>query len=386
MSFPLRKGLLVSLLVSLLAGVAGIASAHNEAARAIYDASGSIPTNIEGVHTFPAPPRDFDALSASDETLASYGLPPRPDRAADPAGYRSWAEAIGLRPERWNGTLTVRKAAGSSARFANNSPGGGAAVPTSNNGVTNGNSVNWSGVVNQLPLNSYSATQSFYLVTAQFTVPVAQQAFSSVTSGNICDGDSDFISSWVGLDGFGQPDVLQGGTDSIASCKSNLRSTSYYAWAEWYPGAAIRQFFVNPGDDMYVVVWNSGDRNGCAFVEDKTLRLSATYCLTAPSGITLKGNQAEYILERCGGDSLTANHYFPLANYISSVWNQAKAQTINDVLYYPGLTTSTTNVVSMSDDGGLTISTPTVGAASGLGPYSIWFQNQNCSVTGGCPP
>jgi len=80
------------------------------------------------VHTFPAPPRDLDALSASDETLASYGLPPRPDRAADPAGYRSWAEAMRLRPERWNGTLTVRKATGSSARVADDSQGGGAAI------------------------------------------------------------------------------------------------------------------------------------------------------------------------------------------------------------------------------------------------------------------
>ena len=67
-----------------------------------------------------------------------------------------------------------------------------------------------------------------------------------------------------------QPDVLQGGTDSIATCKSNVHSTTYYAWAEWYPAASIRQFFVNPGDDMYVEVWNNNDRNGCAFVEDKT--------------------------------------------------------------------------------------------------------------------
>jgi hypothetical protein len=90
MLFPLRKGLLIA----LLAGAAGMASAHNEAARAIYEESGNVPTNIEGVRTFPAPPRDLDALSASDETLASYGLPPRPDRAADPSGYRSWTEAM----------------------------------------------------------------------------------------------------------------------------------------------------------------------------------------------------------------------------------------------------------------------------------------------------
>jgi hypothetical protein len=382
MSFLLRKGLLIS----LLAGVAGIASAHNEAARAIYEESGNVPTNIEGVRTFPAPPRDFDAVSASDETLASYGLPPRPDRTADPGGYRSWVEAMQLRPERWNGTLTVRKAAGSNARIANNSAGGGAAVPASSNAVTNGTSLNWSGVVHELPFGSYSSTQSFYWVTAQFTVPVAQQAFSTAASGNICDGDLDFAANWVGLDGYGEADVLQGGTDSIASCKSGVHSTSYYAWAEWYPGAAIRQFFVNPGDDMYVQVWNTGDRNGCAFVEDKTTRLSATYCLTAPAGITLKGNQAEYILERCGGDTLTANHYYPLANYISSVWNQAKAETFNDVAYYPGLTTSSTYLLSMHDDGGVAISVPAAGAANGLGPYSIWFQNQGCSVTGGCAP
>ncbi len=35
---------------------------------------------VDGVtHQFPLPPEDFDPLSATDEQLKTYGIPPRPD-------------------------------------------------------------------------------------------------------------------------------------------------------------------------------------------------------------------------------------------------------------------------------------------------------------------
>jgi peptidase A4-like protein len=156
---------------------------------------------------------------------------------------------------------TLRKAKGGAAIFA---------------GPDSTTSFNWSGVLNTLPLSSYSSTQSFYSVTARFTVPVAEQAFSTTGSGTVCDGDSDFAANWVGMDGFGQADVLQGGTDSIATCNASTRGTSYYAWAEWYPAASIREFYVNPGDDMYVDVFSTSDRNGCVYLEDLTQRIGGT--------------------------------------------------------------------------------------------------------------
>jgi hypothetical protein len=116
------------------------------------------------------------------------------------------------------------------------------------------------------------------------------------------------------------------------------------------------------------------------------VRIGGTYCLTAPSGITLNGNEAEYVLERCGGDTLTSNHYYPLVNYVSSVWNEAKATTFSGAIYYPGSTASSTFLISMLDDERAVISTPTVAPSDGLGLYSIWFQNQGCSELGGCAP
>jgi hypothetical protein len=106
-----------SVMLPLMCSVAGLASANNEPARAVYAASATIPTNMEGIRTFLAPPDGFDALAPADEELAAYGLPPRPDQVTDAAGYRVWAKAMSVHPQRWSGQLTPRDTQGGVAGF-----------------------------------------------------------------------------------------------------------------------------------------------------------------------------------------------------------------------------------------------------------------------------
>lgn len=74
-------------LVVLALTLTAAAQMENARVRAIYKSSATIPTNVEWIRTYPDPPAGFNPLSASDEELASYGFPPRPDKVEDPHGY-----------------------------------------------------------------------------------------------------------------------------------------------------------------------------------------------------------------------------------------------------------------------------------------------------------
>jgi len=312
-----------------------------------------------------------------------YGLPPRPDKIQDAGSYAVWAKAMSVHPRRWNGELTPRRAQSGVARLIGTPTASGARTT---NTAIQATTSNWSGVVNTMTLKSYSATRSFYYVVADFNVPVAQQAFNG-SGGNICDGGWDIVSDWVGLDGLNQNDVLQSGTDSEYYCKGGTHGPFYGAWIEWFPNGSANVFDINAGDDMYVEVWDTSDTQGYAYIEDVTLQISGTYSLTPAAGIRLNGNEAEYVVERPGGDSLTPNGLYPLANYIWSFWDFAHAKTFSGKYYDPGSTASSTWDLTMVDDAGTAnISAPTVGTTGYQGDYSIWFQDENCAQSGGCAP
>lgn len=50
--------------------------------------------NMQGLRVYAPPPREFDALGASDRELARYGLPPRPDPRAQPAVAGLWEQRL----------------------------------------------------------------------------------------------------------------------------------------------------------------------------------------------------------------------------------------------------------------------------------------------------
>jgi Peptidase A4 family len=358
-------------------GVNGSAAAQSRDVLALYESAATISTNIEGVRTFPAPPSSFEPLTASDQELAAYGFPPRPDQKADPDGYRVWARAMSIPQKRWYGELKPRKARsgpGIPAPFA--SPK--AAADATSFTASTANSINWSGVVNTLPLTKYNAKSSFSIMSAQFQIPWPQEAFG------FCDNDTDHAAFWIGFDGWKQNDVLQSGVDTYSGCDGSGQGAD--AWIEWYPAPPITVFDVAPGDDMYVVVSNSSATVGTIFIEDETHQQSGSFALIAPvvngKQVTLHGNQAEYIVERPGGDGNTPNGLYPLANYIWSFWDFAHATTFSGVKYYPGSTNTGTIQLSMTDDSGAVISVPHLNT----GLQNMFVQDHGCAFKGGCTP
>jgi Peptidase A4 family len=172
------------------------------------------------------------------------------------------------------GALSVAAAPLTSAAPALTS--GGAALRV--HGAT---SRNWSG---------YADTQGgtpYTFVKANWTEP-----------SYACDGNSPESSViWVGLDGWSDGTVEQGGT--IAICSGTNQGT-HFAWWEMYPKNAVQEVFpVSVGDKMFAsVTYKAGSTKPFdILVKDKTSGRSLNMleaCTTTP---TCNRTSAEWIVE-----------------------------------------------------------------------------------------
>jgi hypothetical protein len=347
----------VPVAVSLL-GFTVSAVAQDDAVRATYESSATMPTTVQGIRAFPAPPANFNPLAASDMALATYGLPPHPDRAVDPDGYAKWSKAMTHATKRWDGELKTTKIYHQPMKPAPTKVSAAAATAAAvSNAASLGSSYNWSGAVNTNKLTKYNTKTSYYFIESEFNVPVAQQIG--------CDGTWDYGSAWNGIDGFNSGDVLQGGVEFDAYCNGTSKNTFYSAWIEWFPFSETRVFSVNPGDDIFVETWDTSATQGYVYLADLTTQTAATYSLTPPSGTSLIGNSAEYVVERPGVNGGLAT----LTYYIDDFWALDVDYNFNLIPNVPGSTSPATWLLNMLDNNGNVVSTPTV-----EGKYGIFFQ------------
>jgi Peptidase A4 family len=312
-------------------------------------AANSVPTNRPGATTSISPPEGFNPIDASDEELATYGFPPRPDAQADPNANAAWQKAMLASKHRIAPQLELTNIFHGPAR----APGS----------VTNTNttSSNWSGSVDLTGASSYNKTSSAYYIIAEYVVPVARQAYGA------CTGSWDYSSSWVGMDGWGSGDVLQAGTESDAFCWIFGSSTYYSAWYEWYPYGSVRisNFPIAPGDDMFVEVWNTSATQGYAYLVNYNTDQTVEVGFAAPSSAHFIGNSFEWVVERptVGGSLAT------LTNYISDYFSDCYGVTWGGTRYTPS--TSSALQVWMNDNNGHPISYPYP-----MGTYGVWLQDE----------
>jgi len=260
---------------------------------ATANAAETTPTNVPGIEEVAAPPAGFDAVHASDEALAAYALPPRPNADRAPMAYAKWQRAMAAMTTHVHGPLTpTNRAHGPAINQGIRRDGA-----TRNGTLTSGN---WSGFVNLSSATSYNSSTSLNGVYADFVIP-------QVTNPS-CSG-TDYGSTWVGLDGWGSGDVLQGGVGYSANCGS---APSYNAWIEWYPynesGISLP---VSPGDDIFADVWSTSSTVGYVFIENLNTGSWQEYKMAPPSGTKLVGNSAEWIVEspEVGGSLATLPNY-----------------------------------------------------------------------------
>ena len=300
-------------------------------------------TNIPGVRVVLPPPLEFDAEHASDAELADYALPPRPNAATDPAGYARWVKAMNASRNRLTNVSLV-------PTHHYHGP-----LKKSNSIVSNDNQLapNWSGLVNINPSPSFTSN-SISAVSNQYVVaPVTSSTCSS-------PGGADITAQWVGIDG-GLPrtsdDVLQAGTAS-QTADSPCGQASYYAWIEWYPYGEnqVSGFPVSPGELINLWVWAVNATTGYAVLQNVATNAWVEFEMTAPPGIALQGNTAEWIIERPEICSSTCS-FSALADFKTTEFFYNEAFLLSGTADYAG---PNSIAYTMTNDSGQNISAATL--------------------------
>ena len=355
-------------------------ASQREDANSILATAPKINTSVQGVHAFPAPPKSFNPLTATNRELLTYGLPQRPD-GSDEKSLLHWQKAMQA--------LKTHAVDVKAQPYSSTSMQAGAAVNSNVDGTVSYTSGNWSGIANTNKLKTWSNKTSFDEVVSFWNVPVPNHPLGNIP----CSDGPWFEVTWNGIDGFNNGDVVQGGTADYWDGGGCGGAVQTYGWVEWYPSYSILTIYcgsspctVNPGDDYEAVTFGApGTSTQSVFVEDITQQWSGTFSLAWQSGPGLVGSSAEYIVERpcCNG-----GNYFPLGNYIFEFLGYNFAYDGNGTLFFPGNTGSSTAIITMlADDGATDISFPFLyGTGGNAGKYSIFMEDENCAYVGGCTP
>jgi hypothetical protein len=369
-------------LILCIALSSAAATAQSEAARHLYLSAATVPTNTAGIFTYATPPANFNVLAATDEELATYGFPPRPNATTDPAHYRAWERAMQAAKHQWHGELkplpSSRPKPSADIDGANQ-----IGIPVAT--VTTPTTLNWSGVALTNKLAKWSPTASFSDIWSEISVSTAEPAFSST-----CNQYHEY--SWMGLDGFvplyaiqpgNNKSALVGGLAAYSICGPS--DTTYLAMFGWEPANIQAAFTIHPGDVMYAEVQSppGGVNASYLFLEDLTTLTYNAYSVPVPYGVKFVGNSAQWIVERpCCRNS---GYPYPLANTISIFFDGSTALTGNGHVFYPGSQAVSTQVITMRDDNNdqnIELINQGVGGYEGL--HALLFQTTGCAYTGGC--
>jgi peptidase A4-like protein len=138
-----------------------------------------------------------------------------------------------------------------------------------------------------------SASWAGYVVTSRspFTSVGAQWTVTAVSCAK--SASTQAVVQWVGLDGWYDKTVEQGGTEAYCSGTTPV----YSAWWEMYPSNQITQVFaVRPGDQMTASV-TYVNRVFTIVVNDVTSRKALTIAQRCTSSATCSRSSAEWVVE-----------------------------------------------------------------------------------------
>jgi hypothetical protein len=332
----------------------------------------SAPADVEGdgfphIRTFTLPPHGFQPCEGSERELLAYGLPLRPDPQTHPVLAKRWDRLARRRHEfikpefkplpmrrHVDHALVERRALIDSElkRYADKQYEGGrsdqifdlahirqilvkdrislddirshigdiiALLPET--------SSNWSGAYVKRP-----ADEPLKTVTGDWTIPGVNpptDAFGRYVDGTYLAG------VWVGIDGTsGSGDVLQAGTGSQCVVQGGkFVSTQFFAWTEWFglPSVSVANFPVSVGDQIALTVCAPFNTvHGVALFNNLTTGATTTIGIDAPSGTTLQGNVAEWIVE---DPTQASGGQYPFPVYSGTTFTGCTAGTKSHELY-----------------------------------------------------
>jgi hypothetical protein len=172
---------------------------------------------------------------------------------------------------------------------------------------------NWDGYI------TYTSSES-----TDFSTVAASWIQPTVT----CEAKNAWTVFWIGLDGWFNDTVEQGGTE--AQCGAVNGSPVYSMWWEMYPTNSIQTVLViNPGDEITASVkFATATSVFTIKVTDVTTGKSFTRREQCASGLTCDRSSADVITEDVGRYS--GSGYFPLADYGTMGYSKAKVTNAAD--------------------------------------------------------
>jgi hypothetical protein len=255
-------------------------------------------------------PPGFDHLSATNDELLKYGLPPPPDREHFPEQYRQWEKIFSQPPRRASSTLEAVNRS-----FA---PPPVQLTLSQTNEYCNSQDSNWCGAINRNLPDGYK----FKTVSASWTVPRSCPP-SSMKTDSGWESGAFSVDIWIGIDGYGsgtdvcfaptygygQRILRAGMTQRCVTSGDGAMQIATIPWISWSPSyrVEISGFFVNPGDLVTVMI---GDHSSYpSFVPSRSTtvffynRSICTYfsAQVRPLDVTsLQNGSVQWIIERPG--------------------------------------------------------------------------------------
>ena len=119
-------------------------------------------------------------------------------------------------------------------------------------------------------------------------------------------------------------------------------------WWEWWPAGSywISSIPVSAGDELTCLVCaHASDNSGFVFLSNVTKAVGSFFSATAPTGVVLQGNCAEWIVEALEIDTNTPE----LAEYTPVEFKECNAGTFGGATVQPG-TGNTINMIDASNN------------------------------------
>ena len=238
---------------------------------------------LKTVQVFDPPPADFDPIKASDRELALYGFPRRPDQEHEQELWVLWEKAYRHRPRAIRPSIAIDEVLLSSPRRLARREHDGRFAPGS-----------WGGIVTKTGDYAFTPAEPANMVFAEWLEPPVRPDLDNPNTAMT-------LGFWVGLDGFGNDQVLQAGTAVTVTGET----VDHWAWFEWWPAPPVRltDFPVSEGDTIAVLVCAFEPQRGYASFLNRSTGVTANIAFGPPKEITASlGAMAEWIVEGISSD------------------------------------------------------------------------------------
>jgi hypothetical protein len=243
---------------------------------------------LKHITTYDAPPAGFDPNTAEDRLLRKHGIPRRPDVVSEPHLKRIWDAAFASKPTFIKAEVAVdhvmakRKTPVINKESADKKDAG--KKTTGKKFSPHG----WAGAVVPVKNLGFNPAEPVLSVYGEWFIP-------TITAIANEPNTPETVGFWVGIDGFGNSQVLQAGTAATITGK-NINN---WVWTEWYPLPPIQvtNFPIKPGDYITVLVCAAQPNHGFCSMLNKTTNQAISIGITNPTNVTSIGATAEWIVE-----------------------------------------------------------------------------------------